>query len=343
MTYESSACTGIKLVALDNSQIVARTIEWGASELISSYVIVPIGHNQNAILPDGTNGLGFPAKYGYVGLSVEQPEFIAEGINETGLSVGLFYFPGYGGYITFDPKHAKNTISDLQLVSWILSNFKTIDEVKNAINDIRIVTLDPRADTLHWRIAEPNGRQVVLEVINGVPRFYENELGVLTNSPNFEWQITNLNNYVNLRPGNASPQSLNKTPLSSFGAGTGFLGLPGDMSPPSRFVRAVFFSAFSQPKNAANAVTHAFHILNNFDIPLEIEFKNAKPPIDIPSATQWTSVTDMTSMAIYYRTMYDTSIRKIDLKKIDFEKIEYRVIPLDLHKQQPIVEIKIMV
>lgn len=59
---------------------------------------------------------------------------------------------------------------------------------------------------VHWRIGEPLGRQVVLEIVDGVPHFYENEVGVLTNAPSFEWQLTNLNNYVNLYPGDASPR-----------------------------------------------------------------------------------------------------------------------------------------
>ena len=67
----------------------------------------------------------FKSKYGYVGLSVEQKEFVAEGINEVGLSAGLFYFPNYGEYEAFDEAKRSSSISDLQLVSWILANCST--------------------------------------------------------------------------------------------------------------------------------------------------------------------------------------------------------------------------
>lgn len=105
---------------------------------------------------------------------------------------------------------------------------------EKAVGDVRVIAIDPRASTVHWRFAEPSGRQLVLEIVDGKCRFYENKLGVLTNSPDFEWQLTNLNNYVNLFPGTAPAQRLGNLSLKSFGAGSGFLGIPGDVTPPSR-------------------------------------------------------------------------------------------------------------
>lgn len=337
------ACTGIKLTAKDNSCILARTIEWGGSDLNSQYIIVPRGYKQSSYMPAGaSSGMGFTARYGYVGLAVEQKEFVAEGLNEVGLSAGLFYFPGYGKYENYDPSQSGSSIADLQLVSWMLGNFRTVDEVKNAIKDIHIIGIDPRASTVHWRIADVSGRQLVLEIVDGKPYFYENELGVLTNSPGFDWQITNLNNYVNLFPGSAEPKSLGNIKLSAFGSGSGFLGIPGDVTPPSRFVRAAFYQA-TAPKQATaqEAVLQSFQILNNFDIPVGIEFPLGKVPANIPSATQWTSSTDMANRIIYYRTMYNSAIRSIDLKNIDFKNVKYRAVPLDDVKQQPVISLVI--
>ena len=92
--HSSEACTGITLKVEDGSSVLARTIEWGGSDLNSRYVIVPRGYSQSSYIPGGEKqGMVFTAKYGFVGLSVEQEEFVAEGINEEGLSAGLFYFP----------------------------------------------------------------------------------------------------------------------------------------------------------------------------------------------------------------------------------------------------------
>lgn len=88
----ADACTGITLTAKDSTTIVARTIEWGGSDLNSQYIIVPRGYTSCSYTPEGVQGMSFTSRYGYVGLAVEQKDFIAEGINEAGLSAGLFYF-----------------------------------------------------------------------------------------------------------------------------------------------------------------------------------------------------------------------------------------------------------
>ena len=340
---ELKACTGITLKAKDGSRIVARTIEWGGSNLNSQYVVVPRGYTQQSYIPGSTTGgMTFTARYGYIGLAVEQEQFVAEGLNEAGLSAGLFYFPQYGKYEAYDPKENASNIADLQLVSWILGSCKTVDEVKESIKKVHVIDIDPRASTAHWRFADTTGRQIVLEIINEKPIFYENELGVLTNSPSFDWQMTNLNNYVNLIPGMAPSQQLDGVTLASFGNGSGFLGIPGDITPPSRFVRAAFYQATApQQETGQQTVIQCFQILNNFDIPIGIEFAPNLPPVDIPSATQWTSATDMTNRIIYYRTMYDNAIRSIDLRKINFARVKYQTEPLDKINQQPIIPIRI--
>lgn len=336
------ACTGITLKSGDGSYIVARTIEWGNSSLNSGYVVVPRGYVQDALTPDGLGGKQLVAKYGYVGLTVEQKEFVTEGINEAGLSAGLFYFPGYGEYETYDAGLRQATVTDLQLVAWMLGGFSTVDEVKEAIDGIHVVGIVPQASTAHWRIADASGRQVVLEITGGKPCFYENSLGVLTNSPGFEWQMTNLNNYVNLFPGSAEAQQFGDIQLTSFGAGSGFLGIPGDVTPPSRFVRAAFYQTTTpQKETATETVLQCFQIMNNFDIPVGIEFPKGEIHADIPSATQWTSATDLRNGKIYFRTMYNSAIRCIDLKQIDFGKTKYQAVFLDDVKQQPIVPIDI--
>mgnify|MGYP001033497461 FL=1 len=338
----SEACTGITLKAKDGAYVVARTIEWGGSNLNSRYVVVPRGYSQHSYTPQGTDGMEFTARYGYVGMAVEQEEFVAEGLNEAGLSAGLFYFPGYGRYEAFDASKKSSSIADLQLVPWILGSCATVEEVKAAVGKVHVVAVYPDASTVHWRFADASGRQLVLEIIDGEPIFYENELGVLTNSPGFEWQLTNLNNYVNLYPGAAPSQMLGALRLSPFGAGSGFLGIPGDITPPSRFVRAAFYQTSApEQATAADAVTQCFHILNNFDIPIGIETDRGGKPTDIPSATQWTAVTDVKNRVIYYRTMYDSNIRAFDLRSIDFAAISYRSEPLDKTAEQPVQFIRV--
>ena len=326
-----SACTGISFLAEDGGYVQARTIEWGNSYLPSEYVVVPRGQELVSYTPTGVNGLRFRAKYGMVGLAIIQKDFVAEGLNEVGLSAGLFYFPHYGKYEEYDEAQNATTLSDLQVVNWMLSQFATIDEVKAAIEGVKVVSLDKpgKSSTVHWRIGDAKGNQVVLEFVDGVPHFYENRVGVLTNSPDFPWQVTNLNNYVNLYPGAVTPQQWGGVTIFPFGAGAGFHGIPGDVTPPSRFVRVAFYKATASAcPTAYDAILQSFHILNNFDIPVGIEHASGKAP-DIPSATQWTSAIDLTNRKVYYKTAYNNNIRCINMKKIDFDKVKYQSYPLD--------------
>lgn len=335
----AEACTGITLKTTNDSTVTARTIEWAGSDLESKYAVVPRGYVQRSFVPEGAkDGIEFTAKFGYVGLAVQQAEFVVEGINEAGLAAGLFYFPIYGEYEKYEVDKKESTISDLQLVSWILSNFKSIDEVKDAMRHVHVVAIDPRGSTVHWRITEESGRQVVLEIVGKQMMWHENTLGVLTNSPDFNWHLTNLNNYTNLSAGPIRTNKVGALNLVAFGGGGGLHGIPGDMTPPSRFVRAAFFqSTAPQQPTTDKCVEQAFHILNNFDIPVGIQFAEGDTIPDIPSATQWTVATDLKNRRIYYRTMYNSTIRCFDLKKINFTKVKYRWAPLDIEKRQPIV------
>lgn len=338
------ACTGVTLNAKDGSLIVGRTIEWGGSALPSFYVVTPRNHTFKSLTPSGEHGLCYQSQYGWVGLSVVQKEFVAEGLNEQGLSCGLFYFPGYGEYVRYDSTKDSSSIADMQLVSWMLSTCKDIDEVRRSITALRIVSVVPEqgSATIHWRVTDRSGQQIVIEITDGGKiNIYDNPVGVITNAPSFPWHLTNLNNYVNLFPGAAPSIKLGEKILSPFGAGSGMLGIPGDVTPPSRFVRMAFYRATAPQKDHAfDTVTQCFHLLNNFDIPIGIEHAESEV-VDIPSATQWTSVLDTTGLKVYYRTFYNSNIRCIDLNSIDLNKVTYQYHPLDITHDQPIEYITI--
>lgn len=334
------SCTGISLTAKDGSYIQARTIEGAQIALPGEYVIIPRGEILTSFTPEDADGMTFRAKYGVVGLSVIRKEFIAEGINEAGLSSGLFFFPQYGSYVPYERSEKHYSIGDLQLNQWMLTQFASINEVMAAINDIRVIGLD-RESVVHWRIGDASGRQVVMEIVDGVVHFYENRVGVITNAPGYEWHLTNLNNYVNLFPGSAPNKKFGSYTLQPIGGNSGFLGLPGDATPPSRFVRAAFYRATApQQATAWETVKQCFHILNNFDIPIGTEHAAGAGP-DIPSATQWTSAIDLTHRKVYYKTAYNSNIRCIDLATIDFSKVKYQSHPLDKSQEQPIEYVKI--
>ena len=340
---EAKACTGISLAAADGSRVVARTVEWAATPMQCGYVVAPRGHAHQSYTPSGANGLKYTSVYGYVGIYTEYEPFVVEGVNEAGLSAGLFFFPNYGEYAPYNPADNDKTLCDMQFVSWVLSQFSTIDQVKTALKKIDLVTLDSKIGAVHWRITEPSGKMVVLEIVAGVPHFYDNNLGVITNAPGFRWHMTNLNNYVNLEPGSAANNTIKQgITLQPLGHGSGMLGLPGDFTSPSRFVRATFFQTTSPVwATGFDTVVQAFHILNNFDIPIGSQHVKSEIPKGMPSATQFTAATDLKAMKLYYRTAWNSNIRCIDLMDIDFHKVKFQSHPLDQTQVQPIEVVKV--
>ena len=341
--HRALACTGISLRTANNHPVTARTIEWAATPLTTMYVVVPRGLQQQSFLPDGSRGgKSFSAKYGYVGIAVENDAFIMEGINEAGLAAGLFYFPDYGEYMPYKEEDKSLCVSDMQFVAWVLSTCATIDEMIALMPTIRVIGTDPRASTVHWRITEPSGRQVVVEIVNQQVMIHENPLGVLTNSPELTWHLTNLNNYVNLASGSIHQREIGSLDLKAFGGGSGLHGLPGDMTPPSRFVRAAFFqSTAPQLDSPQHTVVQAFHLLNNFDIPVGIQFNDKDLAPNMPSATQITIATDLANRRLYYRTMYNSTIRCIDLHSIDFDRVAFQAEPLENNREEPIESVEI--
>ena len=338
---EAEACTGITLHTQSNQPITARTIEWAATPLNTMLVVMPRGQKQVSFLPDGTKeGKQFVANYGYVGIAVEDNAFVMEGINEAGLGAGLFYFPNYGEYMPYKEEDKSLTVSDMQFVAWVLSTCATIDEMVALLPTIRVSGTDPRASTVHWRITEPSGRQVVVEIVNQEVEIHENPLGVLTNSPSFDWHITNLNNYVNLMAGAVKEREIGALTLKAFSGGTGLHGMPGDMTSPSRFVRAAIFqSTAPRLETSEETVVQAFHLMNNFDIPVGVQFRDPDLAPGMPSATQVTIVSDLQNQRLYYRTMYNSNIRCVDMKKIDFKRADFVLLGLDASREQPIEEV----
>jgi choloylglycine hydrolase len=179
---------------------------------------------------------------------------------------------------------------------------------------------------VHYIVNDAHGNSVVLEYMEGKLKVHTNPLGVMSNSPTFDWHMTNLSNYVGLSSKNIVKVDLAGKEIKGLGQGSGMLGLPGDFTPPSRFVRAVAFSKTAWPVAKANdGVLQAFHILNQFDIP-----KGAARGIEhgeeVADYTQWTSAADLTNVRYYFRTFANSRIRMIDLKVADLSVSGVRTI-----------------
>lgn len=312
------ACTSLRVKTADGLVFYARTMEGG--ELFHSSVsVIPKGTEYRGILPDGTQGgLRWVTKYGMVGMNTYGLPAISDGMNDAGLAAGNLMFPGFAGYQTFDPAQASKTIAQFEVITWILSSFASVEEVKAGIETIRVskgLVAKVGNLELHYTVHDSKGRSIVIEYVAGELKVYDNPIGVMTNSPPFDWHQINLRNYVNMSATNAKPLTVEGVEASGFGQGSGMLGLPGDYTPPSRFVRMVALVESSLPVTGADeGLNLAMTIINNIDIPIgSIRDVSGKEEID--DRTQWTTVSDLARQRFYFHTYDNKDWRMVDVTK----------------------------
>ena len=344
-----SACTGISLKSEDGSVIVARTVEWALSDAQHNRIaIFPRNIAFKGMTPEGVNGKRWKGRYGFVSMTAYDQPYGPDGMNEKGLYVGMYYLPGYASYKNYNTKQAASSVSVGDFMQWMLSSFQTVDEVRKHLQSVSVVNVDdPRfggaALPFHWKIADPSGESIVIELVDGGQvKVYDAFLGVITNAPTYDWHLTNLRNYIKLTPKASEPLTVAKFQLSPLGAGSGMMGLPGDFTPPSRFIRAAALTASVRPlAHAEEAVFESFRILDSFNIPLGAVASREQLAKDIESATQITSASDLTNRRYYYHTMHNRQVRMIDLKKIDFESIKQQVLDDDTGRAHAVREISV--
>ena len=344
----AGACTGISLRAADGSVVVARTVEWALSDAAHDrLMVIPRRHGFASSTPEGQNGMRWEGRYGFVTMTAYGQPYGPDGLNEAGLYVGMYYLPGFADYAPHVPAEAARALSVGDFMQWMLSSFATVEEVRARLGDVRVVNVDdPRfggaALPFHWKVADPSGRSIVIEIVDGgMVKVYDAFLGVITNSPTYDWHLLNLRNFIGLSPAPRSGVTIGDVDLRPFGAGSGMIGLPGDFSPPSRFVRAAALTATVRPLvDAQDAVFEAFRILDSFNIPLGAVAPATQIARDIEGATQITSASDLKNRIYYFHTMHNRQVRAIDLKKIDFARVAAQTIEDDMARARSVRELR---
>lgn len=333
----AQACTGGALVTQDGAVVSGRTLEF-ATPLNSDVVVHPAGSLFQGDTPKGPKtGKEFTAKYGFCGMDAfGQRDAIVEGLNDQGLSVGLFYFPGTADYMKDNPAKYQQGLSPIQLGTYLLASCKNVEEVKQAIGAVSVLPVYLEAlkqvPPVHFKVIDASGQCIVIEPLGGELKVFNNPVRCLTNSPEFTWHLTNLTNYVTQSPAYPKSQDINGLSIEPNGMGAGMAGLPGDFTPPSRFVRITAFTS-SAPKqpNVDTATATLFHILNNFDIPPgSARTASGMKGLDGYDYTTWTSVSDLQNKRFFWKTYGDQNIRSINLTK---SLAEGKFLVLDLPNQ----------
>ena len=203
----------------------------------------------------------------------------------------------------------------------LLGNFASVREIKDLLqkNAFPIVWGEALKGTVfdaHYSITDKTGKGVVIEFTKFGTKVYENKLGIVTNAPSYDFHLLNMKNYIHLSKYARDPLHLGEMTFSATGQGSGLLGVPGDFTPPSRFVRTAALVHFSRkPKTWKQAVNLAFHIINANDIPKGVV--SGKPTeANVFEKTQWVVVKDLKRNRLYLRTYNDQRIRMIDMHAI---------------------------
>jgi len=341
-TTPATACTGIMLKNTDDSIVHGRTLEFG-SFIDTELALVPPGYAFTGQTPLGA-GKSWKAKYAALGVIAFGNLAIMDGINEKGLAVGAFYFPSFAEYTETTPKNQAVSMSMCDFPNWLLTSFATVEEARNAVMSGQVVvapTLLPGwpqvPQPFHYVIYDKSGASIVIEPVDGTLKIHDNPLGVMTNSPTFDWHMTNLRNYIALDPRNVPPLKIKGETFKQVGQGTGMLGLPGDFTPPSRFVRAAVFSATAMPeKDAEHGIFQVFHILNNFDIPVGVS-REKEGKVTYSDYTMLTTARDPQALKYYWRSYDDQTIRCVDMKALPFDG--KGVLKISTKGDQPILDV----
>lgn len=319
------ACTDFRILAKDNTLIIARSLEF-SDNLNSNLKTVLRGSSFTSVTPGGKPGMTWQAKYGYIYVDAMNTTLTLDGMNEKGLSFEYLFLPGETQYQTIPADKTNQAIPYYLFGDWILGNFGTVDEVRSALPKIlvfaqRISSIGNKIFPLHASITDILGNSIVVEFMDGKMNVYDNKLGVITNSPSFDWHLVDLRNFMDLSPYAPNPIVTEGLTFISATQSAGMIGIPGDYSSPSRFVKTAIQLATAIPaENAVQAVSIAQHILNTVDLTKGIVRAKLPDGTDLLEWSQWAVLKDITNKVLYYRTYDDLTLRAITLNSLDFSE-----------------------
>lgn len=299
-------CTAMTVQAPRKGVCFGRTMDF-SYPLAPELYRVPAGY----VWDNRSNTHRIKNRYSFLGIGQDlSPILFADGVNEKGFAAAALYFPGYARYDSLDaPDDTRPPVAAIELTGFLLGLCADVGEAASLLRAIRIVGAeDPVTNSvapLHWIVADQGGRCMTVEKMGDGLHLMDNPIGVLTNSPDFGWQMTNLRNYMEVSPVQCQKTSWGPIELTPFGQGAGTFGLPGDFTPPSRFVRAAFQkSHLDLPKDREGFITACFHLFGSVSIPKGIVMTGR----GTADYTQYTAVIDLSAREYFFQTYENSRI-----------------------------------
>lgn len=288
-------CTSISYESLDGSKFLSRTMDF-AFELNGQPTFLPRDYDWVSSFDDKTYQtnyaiMGTGAKYG-------KNYMVADGFNEYGLSAAELYFPHQYVYDEKTTEGAINLVSE-EFILWALGNNKTIDELRDNLSKVHVIESDKGVmganQPLHWIFSDLSGATYIIEPEGDGLVLEEDKIGVMTNTPDFDWHRTNLANYLGASVNNFDSAQFGDEEITRLGQ-NGTFRLPGGYTAVDRFVRTAFNRThIEKAKDADEAVTTILHILDSVVVPKGVNIGDRGP-----SYTQYQAILDMTNKKMYY-------------------------------------------
>ena len=235
-----------------------------------------------------------------------------DAINEKGLGMAGLNFPGNADYKEIE--NEKDNIAPFEFIPYVLSKCENITQVKELLKNINIAKInfseELPASPLHWIIADKN-ESITVESVKDSLKVYDNPVGVLTNNPTFDIHMFNLNNYMSLSIEEPKNNFSSKLNFDIYSRGMGALGLPGDLSSASRFVKAAFTKMNSLSKeDELSSINQFFHILESV-----YQQRGCVKLGDKYEITIYSSCCNQDKGIYYYKTYDNTHITGVDMYK----------------------------
>ena len=300
-------CTAVSYTAKDH--YFGRTLDYDCS-YGESIVITPRAHPLTF-----RNGTRWDEHYAMIGMAhvSDGCALYYEATNEKGLSAAALNFPGYAAY--HPPAGNRDNVAPFELIIWLLGQCASVEDVRPLLEKLNLTAWDFRKDMpatpLHWMIADSHSCLVLESMWDGL-HIHENPTGVMTNSPPFDYHILNLANYMGIGPNPAENRMAPNLYLPEFSRGMGALGLPGDLSSPSRFVRGAFNKLNSAAGDCeAENVSQFFHILGSVEhVRGSVHLGDGQYEITI-----YTCCCNTNRGIYYYTTYHNSRISAVDMHK----------------------------
>ena len=221
---QSYSCMSFRVTAKDGSAMIGRTMEFGIDGQYK-IAVVPRNMQFTSPAPGGKNGLTWKNKYGYVGIVAWGLDtLVTDGMNEAGLAFSALWFDPVN-YQEVAPGEESRALAQTMCAAWILGNFATVDELKEAVTKIKIFGYEVpalhMAPPAHGIIYDTSGKAVVMEFGGGKVHLYDNPLGVLTNAPDFPWHMNHLRQFIGMTNQDPKPGDMSGVKLTPTGHGLG--------------------------------------------------------------------------------------------------------------------------